>query len=352
MARGLKQDISFETKIINKENVMINEQYIGKLKGLKLDLDLKIGALDTDVKSLKKAARQNVAPEILKRVNEIITNPILELRNDFKIYWQGDPIARLVPGRDYLSPELSLIIDEMIEYEDQKKLFEFLNKWLNKKIYDDLESLFKLKFIKESNSQVRALAFHLYENNGVVKRDIVKKIVDQIDQNQRKVLRDLGVKFGRYHIFMFKLFKPVAVSLRILLWKNFSQKLLKFEPPTFGLNFLEDQHKTNQKLMLLCGFEKFDNFYVRIDILERLFIHIIKLGDKNNKDIKLSPEMLNLLGCNKSNFVKLIKLMNYKTTEKNNEIYFKYFPKKLLNRNKDKAEKDNAFSVLSQLIIK
>ena len=196
------------------------------------------------------------------------------------------------------------------------------------------------------------MAFHLYENNGVVKRDTVKKIVDQIDQNQRKVLRDLGVKFGRYHIFMFKLFKPGAVSLRILLWKNFSQKLLKFEPPTFGLNFLEDQHKTNQKLMLLCGFEKFDNFYVRIDILERLFIHIIKLGDKNNKDIKLSPEMLNLLGCNKSNFIKLIKLMNYKTTEKNNEIYFRYFPKKLLNRNKDKAEKDNAFSVLSQLIIK
>ena len=156
---------------------------------LRLDI-LKIGALDTDVKSLKKAARQNVAPEILKRVNEIITNPILELRNDFKIYWQGDPIARLVPGRDYLSPELSLIIDEMIEYEDQKKLFEFLNKWLNKKIYDDLESLFKLKFIKESNSQVRALAFHLYENNGVVKRDTVKKIVDQIDQNQRKVLRE------------------------------------------------------------------------------------------------------------------------------------------------------------------
>ena len=29
--------------------------------------------------------------------------------------------------------------------------------------------------------------------------------------------------------------------------------------------------------MLLCGFEKFDNFFVRIDILERLFIKIIIL---------------------------------------------------------------------------
>ena len=42
---------------------MINEQFIGKLKGLKLELDLKIGALDTDIKSLKKAARQNVTPK-------------------------------------------------------------------------------------------------------------------------------------------------------------------------------------------------------------------------------------------------------------------------------------------------
>ena len=39
LARGLKQDISFDTKIINDEKVMINNQYIGKLKGLKLELD-------------------------------------------------------------------------------------------------------------------------------------------------------------------------------------------------------------------------------------------------------------------------------------------------------------------------
>ena len=54
LARGLKQDVSFETKIVDSEKVLINEQYIGKLKGLKLDLDLKIGALDADIKSLKK----------------------------------------------------------------------------------------------------------------------------------------------------------------------------------------------------------------------------------------------------------------------------------------------------------
>mgnify|MGYP003313059574 CR=1 FL=1 len=54
LARGLKQDIMFETEIVNGEEVMINEQYIGQLKGLKLELDLKVDTLDADIKSLKK----------------------------------------------------------------------------------------------------------------------------------------------------------------------------------------------------------------------------------------------------------------------------------------------------------
>ena len=38
------------------------------LNGLKLELDLKVDALDADIKSLKKASRQTVMPEILKRI--------------------------------------------------------------------------------------------------------------------------------------------------------------------------------------------------------------------------------------------------------------------------------------------
>jgi Superfamily II helicase len=62
LAKGLKQDILLDTKIIDEEKVMINQQYIGHLKGLKLELDFKTDALDSDIKSLKKAARQNVSP--------------------------------------------------------------------------------------------------------------------------------------------------------------------------------------------------------------------------------------------------------------------------------------------------
>ena len=83
--------------------------------------------------------------------------------------------------------------------------------------------------------------------------------------------------------------------------------------------------------MLLCGFENFDRIFVRIDILERLFIMIFnsnKDESKKQHEIKLTPEMLNLLGCNKDNFKKLLKNMDYKVTEKNSEVLFKYSPSK------------------------
>ena len=63
--------------------------------------------------------------------------------------------------------------------------------------------------------------------------------------------------------------------------------------------------------MLLCGFESFDKICVRIDILERLFLLIFNSDKENQKEIKIVPEMLNLLGCNKDSFVKLLKKMNY-----------------------------------------
>ena len=64
--------------------------------------------------------------------------------------------------------------------------------------------------------------------------------------------------------------------------------------------------------------------------------------------------MINLLGCNKDNFIKLLELMNYKTEKrkKENEIHFRYMPKKTSNKKKsfNKNKKyDNPFSVLTNV---
>ena len=350
LARGLKQDMEFKTEILENNDVKIDDQFIGKINGLKLELDLKKGALETDIKSLKKAARQSIGPELEKRIQNIIDTGLIELKDDFKIYWNNFVIAKLTSGHDYLSPNFDLVVDDILEQDQKQKLSLFIKKWLKNTIDTVLQSLIDLKNLKEKNSSIKALAYQLYENNGVLKRENVSEFLKNLEQSDRKILRDLGVKFGRYHIFLHKLIKPEPVTIRSLLWKNYHQKYFKLKPPTFGLNFIDDSDNRNKNFMLLCGFEKFDNFFVRIDILERLFMLIINSGSEENKEIKLVPEMLNLLGCSKDNFKKLIIKMNYKITEKNDEIFFKYFPKKKFKKmNEQKTKKENPFGVLKNL---
>jgi ATP-dependent RNA helicase SUPV3L1/SUV3 len=350
LARGLKQDMDFKTEIMEDDKVIIDEQFIGNLKGLKFEMDLKAGALETDIKSLKKTARQTVGPELQKRIQLIIDTGLIDIKDDFKIYWKNFPIAKLEAGKDYLNPQLFLIVDDILENDDKQKLSQFIEKWITEKINLVLKSLIDLKNLKESNSSIKALAYQLYENNGVIKREQVSDYLEKLGQDERKILRELGVKFGRYHVFLFRLLKPEAVSLRILLWKNYHQKYFNLIPPTFGLNFLEDKIAKNKKFMLLCGFENFDEFFVRIDILERLFVQIINSNPDKHKEIKLIPEMLNLLGCSKDNFVKIIKKMNYKTYEKENNIYFKYNPVKKIKKDFKKVDSSNSpFKVLKNI---
>ena len=60
--------------------------------------------------------------------------------------------------------------------------------------------------------------------------------------------------------------------------------------------------------------------------------------------------MLNLLGCSKDNFKRLLKIMNYKIIEKNEDLFFKYVPnkksKKVFNK---KITKENPFGILKNL---
>ena len=94
--------------------------------------------------------------------------------------------------------------------------------------------------------------------------------------------------------------------------------------------------------------------YDTLQIKLKIHSEILPNQWKKNNEIKLIPEMLNLLGCNKENFKKLIQKMNYKAFEKENNLYFKYMPIKKIIRKKEikKDIKNNPFGVLSQLNFK
>ena len=60
--------------------------------------------------------------------------------------------------------------------------------------------------------------------------------------------------------------------------------------------------------------------------------------------------MLNLLGCSKDNFKKLLQKMDYKVFDKEEETFFKYNPiKKFKKTSTKKFSSENPFKILKNL---
>ena len=352
LSRSLKQDIILGTEIKNQNEVIIDGQYMGRLNGMRLELDLKSGSLKTDIKSLKKAARQAIAPELMRRAKTIIRSEVFKLNDNHKIYWMDSPIAYISKGKNYLNPKLELLVDEAIDQESKEELKNNLEKKLYTFISEELSDLVNLSKVKFKNNYVRALCYQLFENNGVMKRQKVHQMIKNISKEDRLSLRKSGVKIGRYHIFLPRMLKPSAVNLRVKLWKLYFPEDKKYIIPKSGLNFLKNESKKDNKFLLICGFENFDKFYVRVDILERLFLKIIETN--KDKTFKIDSDMINLIGCSKENFFKLLELMEYKRKmiKDNKEDFFTYKPKFVKNKNKEnnkKFTKDSPFDKLSEL---
>ena len=345
LSRGLKQDIQLDTKIIDENKIYINEHFIGKINGLKIELDYSKSNLNTDIKSLKKAARSGAQEELKKRINYIIKNiDNLQLREDCKIYLHDKKIAELKPGKNYLNPIIKLIIDDTLDENEFDVLKINIESWIETIKQKNLRDLLSIEKVSLKNSFSRGLSYQLFENNGVLKRDFAKEIIKNVTKDERYELRKKGIKIGKYHIYQPRMIRPNAVKLKTILWKCFNN-VTDISYPKFGLNFMSNFKNKNQKFLRICGFETFGKFIIRVDILERLFLEI--LSRSTNYKFKLDAKVINLLGCNKDDFIKFIQLLEYKPIKINDNYEFKFVPKRVKGIKKKKI--DNPFSILENL---
>ena len=106
-------------------------------------------------------------------------------------------------------------------------------------LYEYYFRRFNKSFDNNNIDNFSPILFYLriFEKNGVIKRNEIDDIVKLIPSQERKKLWNMGVKIGRYHIYLPKMLKPKAVEFRISLWKIF-YNLTKNQIPKSGLNFL------------------------------------------------------------------------------------------------------------------
>ena len=305
--------------------------------------------MQTDIKSIQKAARSGAAIELKERAKEIIENSeFFRLQHDGKIYWKENQIGKISPGKNYLSPEVKVYSDESLELQDQQQVANTMQHWIDMQTKTLLKDLVEIQNPKTENKIIKGLCYQLFENNGVLKRDSINDLIKQINKEDRYILRKLGVKIGRYHVYQPRMVKPHAVTYKTILWNCF-ENIKENIYPTFGLNFIKNFKNKNSKFLLICGFETFDQYIVRIDILERLFLKILETS--KNGIFELQSDMLNLLGCSKDDFKNLMLKMNYIVKNENDKIHFQYKPKKNTIKKMKYKDTSNPFAKLKNMKI-
>lgn len=332
LLRHLKDKRMASPEINERGEVRLEGHLIGTLEGFRFTLARNDG--DADIKGLRSAADQVVAPEIHNRADRLAGAPNEEfvLATDGRLRWKGDIVAELIEGDTLYRPRILMLADETLTGTDLERVQDRLSLWLRHHINTVLESVVALEAPADIEGAARGIAFQLYEHLGLLPRAQVAEEVKSLDQDVRGQMRKLGVKFGAYHIYVPLSLKPAPRELALILFalKNGGVR----QPGVTDIphivlsgrtSFVVDP-EVDTRLYEIAGFKVAGRRAVRIDILERLADIIRPLialdptrhqgelpaGAAEGNGFRVTVEMTSLLGCSGEDFASILNSLGYR----------------------------------------
>src|SRR5262249_34744655 len=276
LMRRLRENTVLETDIGKTGEVVVEGHAIGRLDGFMFTPAA--SAAGSEAKALAGAAQKALAGEIDARATRLAqaADGQLVLATDGTVRWLGQPVARLVAGEEALKPRLRIIADEHLTGAPRDAVQARLDLWLKSHIERLLEPLFRLAAAEDVTGIARGIAFQLTEALGVLDRSRVAEEVKGLEQPARATLRNYGVRFGAYHIYVPALLKPAPRVLATQLWA-----LKHGGSETRGLDAIEQLAASGRtsiaadkdvakSLYRMAGYRVCGERAVRVDILERL----------------------------------------------------------------------------------
>jgi ATP-dependent RNA helicase SUPV3L1/SUV3 len=209
----------------------------------------------------------------------------------------GQPVARLVPGSDGLSPRVEIIADDLLDHALREPIEKRLQSWVRDHLTRQLGTLMDLHAAVTGKGVssgapvessvggeapltgiVRGIAFRLVENLGLLDRRAVADEVRLLDQSSRGLLRRYGVRFGEFSLYFPALLKPAQSRLLVVLWgvqndifgRAAVPGISAPTPPAPGLCSVQVEDGNTPAFYAASGFRVCGNRAVRADMLERL----------------------------------------------------------------------------------
>ncbi|MGE0222332.1 MAG: helicase-related protein [Acetobacteraceae bacterium] len=200
--------------VTRRGEVVVEGHPVGRVGGFAFLPD---PAAEGDEKKLvMRAARRALRDEIPRRVATVESAPdaAFGLTPDHRIVWDGAPVVRLEPGPGPLRPRVRVLDSEFLDGAQRERLRQRLQRYLDERVRTDLAPLFASADAASGWSELRGPLHRLSESLGLVSGGAD----EPMPAATRQKLRGLGVRAGRFALFMPALLKPQAAAMRAQLW--------------------------------------------------------------------------------------------------------------------------------------
>ena len=216
MQRFIDQRTSALLKALNAEDaprpevtpeghVIMEGHTVGELKGLVFRLSSSETVIED--KTLRQAAHRAIMPLLMDRLRDLGNAPSKTLRiKNGQVQWNNETVATIEPGGDYFAPQIK-VLGEIDNPTLVARAAKRLTDYVRTVSQSQLKGLWKAKQAADSETtapQVRAIAYQLYENGGILRRDETVKLSPE----DRAALKALGVSGHRYAWFLPEVLNP------------------------------------------------------------------------------------------------------------------------------------------------
>jgi ATP-dependent RNA helicase SUPV3L1/SUV3 len=194
--------------------VVVEGHPVGMLEGFNFAPDP--SAAGDEKKLVLRAARRALREEMPRRVAVVEGEPdtAFSLTPAHRIAWGGAPVARIVGGATALSPRVQVLDSEFLDGTQRERLRARLQRFLDEQIRTDLAPLFAAADAAERVPGARGPLHRLRETLGLVPGIDEETLAPEL----RPKLKAIGVRSGRFALFLPAMMRPRAAAMRARLW--------------------------------------------------------------------------------------------------------------------------------------
>ncbi len=214
-----------------------------------------------------RAARRSLREEMPRRVAllEAAPDEAFTLCHDHALAWEDTQVARLRPGASLTRPMVEVLDSEFLDGPQRERLRQRLQGFVDATIARDLAPLFSAVSRAEADASLRGPLHRLLEAGGVVAGPTEPHIPHAL----RGRLKALGVRAGRFALYIPELLKPRAASLRAQLQAVRAGRPVP-ELPAPGLVSVMLPESGQAQFLATLGWVPAGPSLLRLDIAERI----------------------------------------------------------------------------------